>query len=242
MADLANFLNKNFNPHNAEKAGGVLVALNAAGMIFAAISNTVAAATDKNTSEKDKKFLVPAGAVTGAANIGIYYAMTTKIIDGLKKSAVKALDSMKPEEIKSNALELANKKIHKAEKGFLGTGLFKKSAKEVESMKNTFIKDGAPTKEAIDNFKSNLKGGAGVLGAFTGAVVGCAVLTPIIRDVSAYFVQKHMEKKNPSMQTKPFRPYFDPSHIRSGYSRSRVPKQPLTLKNYMAFTNGSMKV
>lgn len=242
MADLASFVNKNFNPHNAEKAGGILVALNAAGMIFAAVSNTVAAAIDKNTSEEDKKFLVPAGAVTGAANIGIYYAMTTKIINRLKKSASKALDIMKPEEVEKGALKLANSKINKAEKGLLGTGLFKKSAEEVKSMKDTFIKNGAPTAEAIDSFKSNLKGGAGVLGAFAGAVVGCAVLTPIIRDVSAYFVQKHMEKTNPGMQSKPYRPYFDPSHLRPEHEMAQTPKQPLTMKNYMAFTNGSMKV
>ena len=66
-----------------KKAGKTLLVINAMGMVFAALSNTYAAAVDKNTSAEDKKFLVPAGFVTGAANIGLYYAMTQKIIDKL---------------------------------------------------------------------------------------------------------------------------------------------------------------
>ena len=58
--DLAKFVN-NFNPEG--KTGNVLLILNAAGMLFAAASNTFAAAADKNTSTEDKKFLVPSGVV-----------------------------------------------------------------------------------------------------------------------------------------------------------------------------------
>ena len=86
MADfsskIGNFIG-NFNP-DPKKAGKILLVLNVLGMISAAVTNTFAAAVDKNTSAKDKKFLVPAGAVTGFANIGIYYAMTDKIIDKLR--------------------------------------------------------------------------------------------------------------------------------------------------------------
>lgn len=249
MADFAKFIN-NFNP-DPSKAGKVLVLLNAAGMVFAAVANTVAAAADKNTSKEDKKFLIPAGAVTGVANIGIYYAMTTKIIDGLKKSATNVLDNMKQNELVESTLKFVEKDIKKSEKGFLGTGLFKKSDEYVANMKATFLKDGAPTSEAISQFKENFKGGAGVLGAFAGAVVGCAILTPIIRDVSAYFVQKHMEKGNPNLSQEGYKPYFDPSHLKTprglAYGEQQRPaqkaqKQPLTMKNYMAFTNKSMKV
>ena len=70
------------------KAGKTLLVINAMGMVFAALSNTYAAAVDKNTSAEDKKFLVPAGFVTGAANIGLYYAMTQKIIDKLQGKEV----------------------------------------------------------------------------------------------------------------------------------------------------------
>ena len=80
MADIATTLISKCNP-DPTKAGKMLLALNALGMVFAAASNTFAAATDKNTSAEDKKFLVPAGAVTGVANIGLYYTLTTSVIN-----------------------------------------------------------------------------------------------------------------------------------------------------------------
>ena len=230
------------NP-DPEKAGKILLVLNALGMVFAAASNTFAASVDKNTSKEDKNFLVPAGAVTGAANIGIYYLMTTKIIDGLKKSAVKAVEKMSPKELSDNTLQYVQKTIAKKENGFLKTGLFKKSPEYIASMKNALIKNGEATQEAKDLFKTNMKAGAGVLGAFIGAVVGCAVLTPIIRDVSAYFVQKRMEKNNPSLKDKPYRPYFNPTHIGPKWQQNtHAKKQPLTMTSYMAFTSGNMKI
>ena len=67
-----------------KSAGKTLMVLNALGIGFAAASNTFAAATDKNTSAEDKKFLVPAGAVTGLANLGIYFGMTNKLVDYLE--------------------------------------------------------------------------------------------------------------------------------------------------------------
>ena len=254
MADIATTLISKCNP-DPTNAGKMLLALNALGMVFAAASNTFAAATDKNTSAEDKKFLVPAGAVTGVANIGLYYTLTTSVINHLqgakklnpdgsvkkeiKGLAQKALDTMSEEDIVKNAKVYAQDKIQKAQKGFLGTSIGKKSKEYVQSMQDTFLKGDMPTKEAIEAYKSDFKSGAGVLGAFIGAVVGCAVLTPLIRDVSAYFVQKRMEKTNPELAEKPYRPYFDPSHIGAGkYGK----KQPLSMKTYMAFTRGNMKV
>ncbi len=235
MPDFSKIL-ESCNP--SKNAGKALLVLNAAGMIFAAISNTCAAAVDKNTSKEDKKFLVPAGAVTGVANIGIYYLMTSKIIKFLQRAAEKI-------EIKDeNVLKFIKKKIDKKSKG-----LFKKDDKYIQSMKDTFFEGGKLTDAAIFegknltdaarlDYKNSLKAGTGVLGAFIGAVVGCAVLTPIIRDVSAYFVQKHREKENPSLEEKPYMPYFDPSHLKPG-QLIRANKKPLTMKNYMAFTNSN---
>ncbi|MBQ7286903.1 MAG: hypothetical protein IJW73_03990 [Candidatus Gastranaerophilales bacterium] len=214
------------NP-DPEKAGNILLVINAMGMVFAALSNTYAAAVDKNTSAEDKKFLVPAGLVTGVANIGLYYAMTVKIIDGLKNSVDKSIKNMKSEDLAQKAKGLIDKKIAK-----------EKAPEVVESMKKLFKnEDGTVTQKAIDLYKDNSKAAAGVLGAFTGAVVGCAILTPIIRDVSAYFVQKYMEKKNPEMKEQPYKPYFEPTRIESA-RYGEVKKQPLSMKSYMAFTNG----
>ena len=80
----------------------------------------------------------------------------------------------------------------------------------------------------------------GVAGAFFGAVVGSAILTPIIRDISAYFVQKHMEKKNPELKEQPYKPYFQLTKVDSSlYAK----KQPLSMKSYMASThNTGMKI
>lgn len=225
---------KKFNPE-PEKAGKILLMLNAAGMVFAAASNTVAAAKDKNTSAEDKKFLVPAGAVTGVANIGLYYLFTDKVIKGLENGAENYIKNMNKEKLSDKALEYANNSIKKASKS-----LFKKSDEYISSMKATLIDNGGKaTQKAKEIFAHDLKGGAGVLGAFIGAVVGCSVLTPIIRDVSAYFVQKKMEKNNPELQTKQYRPYFDPIHIRKN---AKHKYQPLSMKSYMAFTNKGMKV
>ena len=60
LQNMAKGLLKACNP-NPNKAGNILLAINALGMVFAALSNTYAAAVDKNTSAEDKKFLVPAG-------------------------------------------------------------------------------------------------------------------------------------------------------------------------------------
>ena len=60
------------NPDPA-KAGNTLLVLNALGMLFAAASDTFAAAIDKNTPAEEKKFLIPAGVATGAAKIGLRY-------------------------------------------------------------------------------------------------------------------------------------------------------------------------
>ena len=219
-----------------KKAGKTLLVINAMGMVFAALSNTYAAAVDKNTSAEDKKFLVPAGLVTGVANIGLYYTMTTGIIEGLKKSADKAIEAMKPEDLSKKALELVDKKIAKA-----------KSVEIADSLKKLFKnEDGSINDAAKKLYKDNNKAAAGVLGAFVGAVIGCAILTPIIRDVSAYFVQKRMEKNNPKLKDQPYKPYFEPTRIESvryGNVVEQPKRQPLSMKSYMAFANSpSMKI
>lgn len=230
LQNIAKGLLKSCNP-DPNKAGNILLIINAMGMVFAALSNTYAAAADKNTSAEDKKFLVPAGLVTGVANIGLYYAMTVKIIDGLKKSVDKSIEKLTPEALKQKATVFIDKKIAK-----------EKAQDVVESMKKLYKnEDGSITQKAIEFYKDNSKAAAGVLGAFVGAIVGCAVLTPVIRDVSAYFVQKKMEKKNPELKDKPYKPYFEPTRIES--VRYGNKKQPLSMKNYMNFTNsGNMKV
>ena len=183
------------NP-DPNKAGNILLYINAAGMAFAALSNTFAAAIDKNTSAEDKKFLVPAGLATGVANIGVYFAITTKVIDKLKASAEKTIKEMKPEELTKKTKEFIDGRIAK---------VGKKSAELAEEMKKLY-KDGDGVTEAAKEFyKDNTKAAVGVAGAFFGAVVGCAIITPIIRDVSAYFVQKNMEKKNPKMKEEPYK-------------------------------------
>lgn len=229
MPDFSKFLN-NFNP-KPENRGGILVGLNVASMVLAAASNVMATMVDKNTSKEDKKFLAPAGVATGVANIGIYYLLTTKIIKKLEKAAQDSLDATKSEDLAKNTLNFVNKSIKKAEKGFLGTGLFKKSDKYIESMKSNFLKDGNVTDFAKETFKQNVKGGAGILGAFIGAFVGCSIITPIIRDVSAYIVQKKMEKKNPELSLKDPRAYFEPIHLKPAYNKN-LRKGPVTFKNY----------
>ena len=287
-AKLTNFLNK-FNP-DPSNAGKTLLILNTASMIFAALSNTFAIVKDKNTSNEDKKFLVPAGLATGVANIGAYFLMTERIIKKLKGDAKEALAKIDDVELTKKSTDYALKQVKKAEEGLFGTGLFKKSGDFIQSMKETLfenvevvkeeaqvaadvvkenvgevakeeaeavvdalkgdiaqgLKEGtiAITQEAKNLYKNNLKGGASVLGAFIGAVVGCGIITPIIRDVSAYFVQKRMESKNPALKEKPYQPYFDPAHLKVSHHNyyTNVKKQPLTMKNYMAFTNGSMQI
>ena len=220
--------------------GKIMLFLSVAGMISAAVTNTFAAAVDKNTSAEDKKFLVPAGAVTGIANIGLYYLMTDKMIKGLEKSAGKYIADL----AQNNETEFIKKAttyiesiIKKAESGLFGTGLFKN--KNVASMKEALLKDGKITDYAKDLYANHAKSGAGVLGAFAGAVIGCSILTPIIRDVSAWAIQKIREKKNPEIKDEPIKPYFEPTRL----NYSKYGNKPLTLKNYMAFTNhGNMKV
>ena len=63
------------------------------------------------------------------------------------------------------------------------------------------------TDYAKELFKDDIKGGLSVLGAFTGAIVGCAIIAPILRDVSAYFIQKQMKKRNPGATEGPFISY-----------------------------------
>ena len=234
------------------KAGKTLLGLNVLGMAAAAASDTVAAAIDKDTSAEDKKFLIPAGVAAGIAKIGIYFTMTTAIINKLqgkedeagnvtvKGFAHKVMGEMeKTGELEANVKEYAKKVISKAEKGFLGTGLFKKSDDYIQSMKTTLdLKSEEGLKEATKLYKTNIKSGFGVLGAFVGAVVGSAILAPIIRDVSAWAVQKMREKKNPELKELPYTPYFGPLGTRMGY----VKNQPLSMKNYMASVGGNMKV
>ena len=232
------------------RAGKTLLGLNAVGMAAAAASDTFAAAVDKNTSAEDKKFLIPAGVATGIAKIGIYFTMTTAIIDrlqgndkkGIKGLAGKALEQMDEKTFDSNVFNYVTKKIakaEKAEKGLLGTGLFKKQAGYAETMKNALLADGKITDKAKDLFKGNFKAGFGVLGAFIGVIVGSAILTPIIRDVSAWAIQKIREKKNPELKDKPYQPYFSTTGFGDLHQNA---KQPLSMKSYMAFTNGNMKI
>ena len=237
--DLAKFV-KNFNPEG--KTGNILLVLNAAGMLFAAASNTFAAAADKNTSAEDKKFLVPSGIATGAANIALYYKMTQKIIQNLKSVAQDKVNELEPVELAQKAKDVALARIKKAENGLFNAGLFKKAPEMVQSMKDTLLtKEGGASAIAIEEFKKKIPDGASVVGAFMGAVIGCAIITPIIRDISAYFVQKGLEKRNPKFKETPYKPYFDPAHIESR-RYGQFKKQPLTMKNYMAFTNNKLKV
>ena len=251
MASLTKMLDslvKSCTPDPA-KAGKTLLVINALGMVFAALSNTYAAAVDKNTSAEDKKFLVPAGAVTGIANIGVYYLMTDKMIKGLEKSAGTYIADL----AQNNAPEFAKKAsayiesiVKKAEGGLFGTGLFKKSDDYIKNMKDALCTDGKSVANGITDYAKDLyanhaKSGAGVLGAFAGAVIGCSILTPIIRDVSAWAIQKRREKNNPELKEQPYKPYFEPTRIES--HRYGAKKQPLSMKNYMAFANsGNLKV
>lgn len=218
------------NP-DPSKAGKTLLVLNALGMLFAAASDTFAAAIDKNTSAENKKFLVPAGAATGVAKIALYYGMTDKIIKSLKNKADNIVKGMSEAELKEKAKVLAESKIAKASKG-----MFKKSAEYIDSMKESLLKDGNVTDKAIKLYKDNFKSGAGVLGAFVGAVVGCAIITPVIRDVSAYFVQKKMDKMQNKTQisaqnvTKPIE------------TKATTITKPVSMQNYMALSSGSMKI
>ncbi|MBR5304584.1 MAG: hypothetical protein IKU37_07140 [Candidatus Gastranaerophilales bacterium] len=248
----ASLLKKHLNVGTSE-TGKTLLILNVLSMIAAAASDTVAAAIDKDTSAEDKKFLVPAGVATGIAKIGIYFTMTTAIIDKLqgiqdkddkiivKGFAHSVLEEMQNTgEFEKKALDYVNKIISKAEKGFLGTGLFKKSKKHVDSMRSTLkINDETLTEAGEKLFKTNLRAGFGVLGAFIGAVVGSAILAPIIRDVSAWAIQKMREKKNPELKELPYTPYFGPLGTRMGYSTKN---QPLSMKNYMTSTGGNLKI
>ena len=223
---------------NAEKAGKALLYLNAIGMLFAAASNTTATAIDKNTRPEDKKFLIPAGVATGVANIGIYFLMTRKIIKYLEKSALSYVNKMKDNELVAKATDFAKRAVKKAEKG-----IFKKPDLAVSMKKDFFNDNGTITDAAKSAYKNNVKAAASVAGAFAGAVIGCSILTPIIRDVSAYFVQKRMEKNNPELKNKPHKPYYDPTRIGTGiYNR----KQPLSMTSFMTFTNknlnGNMKI
>jgi len=279
------------NP-DPSKAGKTLLVINAMGMVFAALSNTFAAAVDKNTSAEDKKFLVPAGFMTGIANIGLYFALTTKIIDHLqgKKAKIanskevniknpiikKLLEIAKPKEkkeikglaqhileiidkeegaIKENATSYVCKQIYKATKDEdrLSSAIKTLIKNPTEDLSETIkkqptlddlkkaLKNIEITDDAIKAYKETFKSGFGVLGAFIGAIIGCAILTPIIRDISAYAIQKHMKKKNPTLNSDyHFIHYIDPIHVQSG--RYVHKKQPLSMKTYMASTSGSLKI
>ena len=227
------------NAPKSKSTGGIMLFLSVAGMISAAVTNTFAAAVDKNTSAEDKKFLVPAGAVTGVANIGLYYLMTDKMIKGLEKSAGKqVIDLMdnKPKDFEKKVKDYAESIIKKA-----GTGLFKKSDEYIENLKTALFENGEISQYAKDLYANHVKSGAGVLGAFAGAVIGCSFLTPIIRDVGAWAIQKMREKNSPELREQPYKPYFEPTRLES--VRYGNKKQPLTMKNYMAFSHsGNMKV
>ncbi len=221
---------------NPKDAGNTLLCLNAIGMLFAAASNTTATAIDKNTRPEDKKFLIPAGVATGVANIGIYFLMTRKLIGYLEKSAANYVDNM-GDKLADKATDFAKRAINKAEKG-----IFKKP-ELADAMKKAFFDENGITKAAEEAYKDNVKAAASVAGAFAGAVIGCSILTPIIRDVSAYFVQKRMEKNNPDLKNEPHKPYYDPSRVGTGlYNRKQFP----SMTSYMAFANknlnGRMKV
>ena len=236
MAGIEKFVTKTLNLLNPDKSTGrTLMVLNALGIGFAAASNTFAAAIDKNTSAEDKKFLVPAGAVTGLANLGIYFGMTDKLVKYLEKNVA--------DKVKDNMLQ--NKTYEKGVETFVNKQLLKASThgnrKLYDSMKNTLLKpNGKPTRAASFLYTKNIEKGLGVVGAFIGAVVGCAIITPILRDVSAYAVQKMREKKNPDLQNKPYSPYFDPTHIGPKYTK--LNKQPLSMTSYMNFTHGRTRV
>lgn len=241
MASFMNFISK-------MSAGEALLAINVFSTALAAATNTLAAATDKNTSAEDKKFLVPAGIATGVANCGIYYFMTDRMIKFLKDTATPKICTHMEQNgtLGKNALNYANAKIAKAEGGFLKTGLFAKKPEFISDMKKYLLEGQVASKNAITEYKGIIKGFLSVSGAFAGVIIGSGILSPIIRDISAYFVQKHMEKKNPKYKEAPYRPYFDPGHFKVGYASS---KQPLNMNTYMAFTrakampsNGTIKI
>ena len=227
---MANFLESLIKFSDPKQAGKALLWLNVFSTALAATTNTVAAAIDKNTSQEDKKFLVPAGIATGVANIGLYLALTLKVIDAMGKKAKNVIKDMAINgTLKENAEIYVKNNINKAK----NAKIFKKTPEHIADMEKYYFRNGKLSKNAVAEYKDNIKGAASVMGAFIGVVVGYGILSPIIRDVSAYFIQKHMEKKNPSYKDKPYRPYFDPSHFKVGYVSK---KQPLNMNTYMAFT------
>jgi len=120
-------------------AGGKLLAINTLSMMLAAITNTLAAGLDKNTSQEDKKFLIPAGLATGIANIGIYFAMTRKIIKSLEKKADQVVFNMAKDgkTLDEKTLKYVNRVITKAE----NKKLFKQSPELLQDMRNTLLEN-----------------------------------------------------------------------------------------------------
>ena len=267
---MANFLNSLVKFSDPKQAGKALLWLNVFSTALAATTNTLAVATDKNTSPDDKKFLIPAGVMTGVANIGLYLALTLKCIGSMEKLAEKAIGGMLQKgTFKDSAADYTKRILEKAKNKeylqdmqrflpktktanakeiaeFIGTEKIAKNA-EMENFLKGFknlLNDKKSTgkfqellKNGITNsemqYMETVKGCGSVLGAFIGVIVGYGILSPIIRDVSAYVVQKHMEKKNPKLKNVPYKPYFDPAHIKVGYAST---KQPLNINTYMAFT------
>ena len=244
---LADIMKRLASFSDPKKAGSALMWINVFSTAFAAATNTFAAAQDKNTSSEDKKFLIPAGVATGVANVGLYLALTLNVIKAMEKKAEAVIKTMVDNNtIEKNTLEYVNKAVSKAQSGFLKTGLFAKKPEYIQDMKNylledgnvkNILQDGKVTENAIQEYKDTIKGCASVTGAFIGVIIGYGILSPIIRDVSAYFVQKHMEKKNPEYKDAPYRPYFDPGHFKIGYTSK---KQPLNMNTYMAFTRSKV--
>ena len=237
MADFNNLLasgvQKLANFSDPKKAGTALLLINVFSTALAAVTNTFAVATDKNTSPEDKKFLIPAGIATGVANIGMYLALTLKVIDLMGKKAKDVIKNMAINgTLKENAEIYTKNAIDKAK----NAKIFKKTSDYIADMEKYYFRNGKLSKNAVAEYKDNIKGAASVMGAFIGVVIGYGILSPIIRDVSAYFVQKHMEKKNPDYKDKPYRPYFDPGHFKVGYASQ---KQPLNMNTYMAFTRSN---
>ena len=264
MANFTKIVANALNVLNPDKsAGKILMVLNALGIGLAAAANTYAAATDKNTSAEDKKFLVPAGGVTGLANLGIYFGMTSKLISKLAgkeddesalQSAAKTIKTKTTDSLADRVFNLMqdNGTYKDRVEHFVENKIAKESKKikdinVLNNMKKTLKNDdGSLTNYAKQMFREDVRNGFSVVGAFIGAVVGCAVITPILRDVSAYAVQKIRESRNPSLKNKPYMPYFDISHVRTNkysYGISHKPdNRPLSMTSYLNFTHGRTRV
>ena len=203
LSDLTQYM---YNTYSKD-CGKLLVHMGAMGWLFGSIAQISMLLSDKSIDKDQMKFLLPQEGADAVINVAMYYTICEavkrfgdRIVEKgqlLTDDAAKALVKIRPSNLPQLALKDWKKVFTSAELEKNLTEILSKPY-ELTAIKNATGLDKKQmfraAKTALKEIESH-KNNVGIVGAMISSIGACNIVTPVLRNIVAAKIQKHMQNK-----------------------------------------------